>query len=327
MVKNQISLNMRFCLILLSLCCLTASCDQNSKMNSEAEDLAVNLEVVRFDQEFNQASAIDLPRLKKNFPRLFPEQVPDSLWISKMQSDLQKQIHAEVNQAFPSFNKEKKDLERFFKYAKYYFPSYKLPKVYTLAEEVNYRNKLVLTEDLLLISLDNYLGQDHKFYKGFADYIAFQQDKKFLLSEIAEAFAKQHVDEKRSRKFMSKMIYHGKLLYLKDILIPFEADAAKIYYSEGQFKWAKENETEIWSFFVERNFIYSTDTTLEDRFINLAPYSKFYLELDNESSPRIGQYIGWQIVKAFMKKNPNTSIKDLLNMESDAIFKKSNYKP
>jgi uncharacterized protein YjaZ len=51
------------------------------------------------------------------------------------------------------------------------------------------------------------------------------------------------------------------------------------------------------------------------------------LELDAESSPRIGQYIGWQIVKAFMNKNPNTSIKELLNMESDAIFKKSNYKP
>jgi len=321
------SLNMRFRLILLSLCCFMASCDQNSKLNSEAEDLSIDLELVRFDQEFAQASAMDLPRLKNNFPRLFPEQVPDSLWISKMQSDLQKEIHAEVNQAFPNFDKEKEDLERFFKYAKYYFPSYKLPKVYTLAEEVNYRNKLVLTEDLLLISLDNYLGQDHKFYGGLADYIAFQQDKRFLLSDVAEAFAKQHVDEKRSRKFMSEMIYYGKILYLKDLLIPFESDAAKLYYSEDQLQWAEENETQIWSFFVERNLIYSTDSTLEDRFINLAPYSKFYLELDAESSPRIGQYIGWQIVKAFMNKNPNTSIKELLNMESDAIFKKSNYKP
>jgi hypothetical protein len=63
---------MRFCLILLSLCCLTASCDQNSKVNLEAEDLTVNLEVVRFDQEFNQASAIDLPRLKKKLPPFIP---------------------------------------------------------------------------------------------------------------------------------------------------------------------------------------------------------------------------------------------------------------
>ena len=321
------SLNMRFRLILLSLCCFMASCDQNSKMNPEAENLTINLEVVRFDQEFAQASAMDLPRLKNNFPTLFPGQVPDSLWISKMQSDLQKEIHAEVNQAFPNFDKEKEDLEHFFKYTKYYFPSYKLPKVYTLAEEVNYRNKLVLTEDLLLISLDNYLGKDHMFYGGLADYIAFQQDKKFLLSDVAEAFARQHIDEKRSRKFMSEMIYYGKILYLKDLLIPFESDAAKLYYSEDQLQWAEENETQIWSFFVERNLIYSTDSTLEDRFINLAPYSKFYLELDAESSPRIGQYIGWQIVKAFMNKNPNTSIKELLNMESDAIFKKSNYKP
>lgn len=109
--------------------------------------------------------------------------------------------------------------------------------------------------------------------------------------------------------------------------MPFESDAAKIYYSDEQLKWADENETEIWSFFVERNLIYSTDNRLEDRFINLSPYSKFYLELDNESSPRIGQYIGWQIVKAYLKKFPKTSLNDLLEQESDVIFKKSKYKP
>lgn len=318
---------MRFPLLLLSLILVLSSCEKNSKLNSEAEAIDINLDVERFDIQFAEASPKDLPDLKFKYPNLFPEQVPDSLWIEKMQSDLQKEINTEVQEGFPDFEDETERIERFFKYTKYYFSEFQVPEVFTLAEEVNYRQKLVLTEEALLISLDNYLGKDHKFYEGLAQYIAFQQDKNFLISDIAEAFAKQKLNRKRSRTFLSDMIYHGKILYLKDLLMPFESDAAKIYYSEDQLKWAKDNETQIWSFFVERNLIYSTDNRLEERFINLGPYSKFYLELDNESSPRIGQYIGWQIVRNYMNKFPNTNIKELLELESDVIFKKSKYKP
>ena len=318
---------MRFPLILLSLFLILSSCSRDSKLNSEAEVVEIDLEVVRFDQEFAEATPETLPSLKAKYPKLFPDRVPDSLWIAKMNSDLQEEINTEVQKAFPDFKEETKRIERFFKYATYHFTDYKPPKIYTLAEEVNYRQKLVLTENILLISLDNYLGRAHRFYEGFPKYIAFQQDKKFLVSDIAQAFAVQKLSSRRSRTFLSDMIYHGKILYLKDLLMPFEPDAHKIYYSPTELEWAKENETEIWSFFVENNLIYSTDNRLEDRFISLAPYSKFYLELDNESSPRIGQYIGWQIVKAYQNKNPNTSIKELLELESDVIFKKSKYKP
>ncbi|WP_449421131.1 gliding motility lipoprotein GldB [Psychroflexus sediminis] len=317
---------MRFLLILLSFF-LVLSCDKDSKLNSDAEALDIDLEVVRFDLQFAEASPEELPALKSKYRELFPDQVPDSLWIAKMQSDLQQEINTEVQKKFTDFDEETKKIERFFKYVTHYFPNYEIPRVYTLAEEVNYRQKLVLTEDALLISLDNYLGNQHKFYQGLSEYIAFQQDVKFLISDIASVFAKQKISPERSRTFLSDMIYYGKILYLKDFLMPFESNAAKIYYSEDQLKWAKANETQIWSFFVENELIYSTDIRLEDRFINLSPYSKFYLELDNESSPRIGQYIGWQIVRAYMDKYPNTSIKELLELESDVIFKKSKYKP
>jgi len=57
-----------------------------------------------------------------------------------------------------------------------------------------------------------------------------------------------------------------------------------------------------------------------------APFSKFGLELDNESPGRLGRYIGWQIVRAFMDNN-DIELKQLLAMPEEEIFKKSNYKP
>ena len=63
------------------------------------------------------------------------------------------------------------------------------------------------------------------------------------------------------------------------------------------------------------------------RFILPAPYSKFYLEIDNESPGRIGVWVGWQIVRAYMKRFPNTIITDLFDLSPQKLFQTSGYKP
>jgi uncharacterized protein YjaZ len=65
---------------------------------------------------------------------------------------------------------------------------------------------------------------------------------------------------------------------------------------------------------------------LQNRFINLAPFSKFYLEIDNESPGRIGTWIGWQIVRSFMTNN-EVSLQQMLKMDAKELFDKSKYKP
>ena len=56
-------------------------------------------------------------------------------------------------------------------------------------------------------------------------------------------------------------------------------------------------------------------------------FSKFYLELDNQSPGRVGRWIGWQIVKSFMNQNPKTSAQELLSMPFQKLFYLSKYKP
>ena len=97
-------------------------------------------------------------------------------------------------------------------------------------------------------------------------------------------------------------------------------------YSQEQFDWAEANEEPIWRYFIENELLYSTDNKLPNRFIADAPFSKFYLDIDNESPGRLGQYIGWQIVRAFAEKN-NITLEQLLTLPAEQIFKKSNYKP
>ena len=122
------------------------------------------------------------------------------------------------------------------------------------------------------------------------------------------------------------MIYFGKQLYLQQLWLPNTSDASKIGYTDKQWQWAEDNQVDMWRYFVEKELLFSTDPGLTPRFISNAPFSKFYLELDNESSPMAGRYLGWKIVRAFMKNNDITP-QQLLVFDAEALFKKSKYKP
>ena len=98
-------------------------------------------------------------------------------------------------------------------------------------------------------------------------------------------------------------------------------------YSETQQGWAEANEANIWNYFVENNMVFSDDPKLYERFLSVAPFSKFYTEIDQKSSPRVGSFIGWRICKAFYAQKPETKLSDFLRMNATEIFNQSNYKP
>ncbi|MEM9075708.1 MAG: gliding motility lipoprotein GldB [Bacteroidota bacterium] len=302
-------------------------CKKEDETEKKIASLPVDIEVYRFDREFATAQPDEIPNLKSKYPYLFPEQFPDSIWEAKLKDTLQIELSEEVDRAFGTFSQQNEELESLFKHISFYFPNTGIPKVITLISDVRYEDRIILTDSLLLLGLDNYLGQDHRFYEGIASYVAQSLDKKYLVSDVANAFAKKVLKYPRNRTFLSRMIYYGKELYLKDKLLPANSDAQKINYTEEQTDWAQANEEQIWRFFVERELLYSTESSLDRRFLDPAPFSKFQLALDNESPGRLGRYMGWQIVRAFMEKNPEVELIELLDMPADELFKKSNYKP
>lgn len=298
-------------------------CNTSDKAAEAVSKINVDLQIARFDQEFANSGG-DIAKLRAKYPYLFP--APDSVWKAKLMDTIQIELREEVERKFHDFDKEANDLELFFKYIKYYFPKFDVPKVITVTNDVDYENRVILADSLLFIGLDDYLGPEHKFYAGFQNYIAMRLDRQFMITDVASEFAKKIVLRSGDRSFLSRSMYYGKQLYLKDKLIPFVSDAQKIGYSQEQLDWAMAYEEPIWRYFVERELLYDTDSKLAQRFLDSAPFSKFGLELDNESPGRIGRYLGWQIVRAFMDNN-TVSLLQLMNLPAEEIFKKSNYKP
>jgi len=302
------------------------SCNEESKVEKEIANIEVGFTVERFDTAFFNAKPKDLPKLKTAYPFFFSKHVPDSIVIHKMNDTLQHELLAEVQQKFPDFNSSTKELKGLFQHLKYYDKTFKSPRVITLTNDVAYRDKTIVNDSLVLIALDNYLGKDHEFYQNISMYIAANMQKNQIVADVANGYAKKYIFQTNRKTLLDEMIYFGKLLYFKDVMIPFKTDAEKIGYTAAQIKWAEANESQIWSYFVEKELLYNTDPKLPNRFIADAPFSKFYLELDNQSPGRLGQYLGWQIVKAYAETTGEDIMK-IMQTEPQVIFNKAKFKP
>lgn len=301
------------------------SCDKKNKVEKAIEEIPVDIKVVRFDEIFFESEPKDLPKIKNEFPLFFPPRNDDSVWIEKMQNPLWKELYSEVKKKYEDFEPVKSELEDVFKHIKYYFPKIEIPKVVTVISEMDYNNKIIYADSLLIISLEMYLGKDHKFYE-FPNYIEQNFEQEQIMPDVVSSFFNRKIPPNQEKSFLSHMIYAGKELYLKDLFLPDYSDAVKIGYTPEQLNWCDENESYIWRYFIEKELLYSDEHKLVSRFISVAPFSKFYLEIDNESPGRVGAWIGWQIVRAYMKNN-DVSLGQLFSTPAKEIFEKSKYKP
>ncbi|MFT4673910.1 MAG: gliding motility-associated lipoprotein GldB [Patiriisocius sp.] len=315
----------KFILFLCSLALL--GCDNRSVVEDDISKIPVVVSVIRFDKAFASATVKELPSLKEKFPMFFSTRIPDSVWVQRMQDPLQQEMAAEILKIFPDETLLAEKLGPLFQHIKYYFPRFKVPTTVTLINDVDYKNRVLVASDtLLILSLDNYLGADHRYYSETKKYIVKNLKAAQLERDIAEAYAQLYVSTPSKNTFLEHIIYFGKQLYLQDVWLPNVSDASKMGYTEPEWQWVQDNELDMWRYFVEKELLFSTDPGLTPRFISNAPFSKFYLELDNESPGMAGRYLGWQIVRSFVENNTITP-QQLLVFDAEALFKKSNYKP
>ena len=75
-------------------------------------------------------------------------------------------------------------------------------------------------------------------------------------------------------------------------MIPDEHDHLKMGISESKLKWAIANESKVWGYFIENEILFNPDIELQKRFIDDAPFSKFYLEIDNDSTEKSEDLLG-----------------------------------
>ena len=302
------------------------SCQKEAKNNIDTSFIEVEFTINRFEQDFYNHKGENLQELKKKYPLLFPENTPDSIWIAKINDTDEQELFKETQKLFSSISDIESELESLFQYITYYNPMFNPPDIITGLSNIDYDYRVIYNQRLVFISLDVYLGSNHPFYGDFPVYIKQNNIRERIIVDVANAIIDSQIKPVTNRSFLAKMIHEGKKLYLLDLYLPFKSDAIRLGYTKQKYDWSITNEEQVWKYFIENNLLYSTETKLNKRFLEAAPFSKFYLSEDKNSPGRIGQWIGLQIIRSFMDNN-DVSLSDLLIKNEEEIFNNSKYKP
>ncbi|HEX5626369.1 MAG TPA: hypothetical protein VFX48_10150, partial [Saprospiraceae bacterium] len=251
-----------------------------------------------------------------------------------LSDSLNRTLYQLAEQAYPPGKALSDELLLSLKRLKYYFPQEREPIFYTLISGFSYGNFIFSDadgRDGIGIGLDFFLGEDFDYKKldprnpVFSEYLTRTFNRDHLQKKTWEAWVDDRLPEPASGQFLDYMIHRGKKLYLLSKILPEIPDSVLFEYTPAQLEWCQTNRVEMWSFFLSKNLLYSTELLKFNKYINPSPNAP---GMPAEAPGRTGSYIGYCIVDAYMKKHPGTRLEELFKAGSGQEYlKASGFKP
>lgn len=332
--------------IFLFFCVSISACEGcKSRKKVDVSHIQVDIEIVRFEQKIFDYDKADpetyFATLQAEYPDFFELYIEQMLEMGKADDPEQRflpmlieflndpymlEVLDEVNARFDDLSAIENELEQAFRHYQYYFPGNPVPEVYTFISAFNFA---AITYDSTHVGfgVDMYLGKDFKYYPSlFPEFLFRRFEPGFIPANVmrvlaAEVLAKDFIPS----NLLSAMIYNGVMLYFTDLMLPDTDDTYKIGYTKDQLKWCHFNEPEIWTFFVDKELLYESNSTNYSRYITEGPSTS---GMPVEAPGNIGSWVGWQIVRSFMQNNPDVEITELLTTYSaQQILDRSRYRP
>ena len=209
---------------------------------------------------------------------------------------------------------------------RYYYPGFTPPKIKTVITGLD--TDLFVSDTLIIVSLDFFLGPDARYRPKTYDYLMRRYDPHdivpscLLIYGISPRFNKTDLGD---RTMLADMVAYGKSFYFAKRMLPCTPDSVLIWYTGDEISGARQNEDLIWARFIQDKVIFSTSVIDKKNYLGDRPVT---IQVGEKCPGRIGQWVGWQVVKEYMEAHPGKSLPDLMNMaDAQTIFKNSNYKP
>jgi gliding motility-associated lipoprotein GldB len=330
---------------LIFLCVLTfISCKQGNK--PDVSGINLDIKIRRFDQDLFAGKNKNISEtdqlLKKKYglfyddyvhrmvgdPSYSSEAILNTLYKDQAYTDLSR----ETDSVFKDMTPVEHELTQAFKYIKYYYPKIKVPQFISFISGFSVQTPI--GDTYMGIGLDMFLGKNSKFYKAIVKsvplYLSRRFSPEYIVPRLTETYAREELFRQRdeNRSLLAKMVENGKILYFMDQVLPdAQSDAVKIGYTEKQLTWCKTYEGAIWAYFIENNLLFETDFQKIQMYVSEAPFTPG-LGDKNESAPKLAVWTGWQIVRKYMKENPDITLQELMSdQDAQKILSSSKYKP
>ncbi len=298
--------------------------------------ISIDLEIERIDQQLFEAENIATLTgiIDKNqvFAEFFlsRSQYPhDSILAHRVfnllkDPEIQK-LRNETVEIFGDLSELEDQFSEAFRHIKYYYPDFNPPRIQAVFTGL--AHDMYVSDSILIFGLDYYLGNEASYRPlDVPEYILKRYRKENIVPNslllISDKYNRTDVSDQR---LVADMVYYGKAHYFARQMLPCVPDSIFLGYTPEEMKIVNRSEQIIWANFIENELLFETNHFLKDKFIAERPKT---FEISQHCPGRIGRWVGWEIIKTYMDKNPETSLGEMMN-ETNAlkIFERSRYKP
>lgn len=327
-------------LLFFVLICLLAACSKDKEecvFKPETSSIKVDLKVTALEDSFvNVSSKKDLVALLTHHPVIRDyifrraEYPNDSIFINEIFHRFNNPhldtLARETKKVFGDGSELKNEFTEAFKNLRYYYPDCKIPEIQTIISGLD--TDLLVTDSLIIVSLDFFLGSGAKYRPKVYDYLLRQYNKENIVPSCMLIYGiqeKYNATNPGDKTVLADMIAYGKSFYFAKHMLPCVPDSTFIWYSPEEINGARKNQDLIWARLVEDQVLYSTSHIISQKYLGERPKT---LEVGEKCPGRIAQWVGWQIVNKYAETHPEMKLPEIMRLSNaDKLFKESRYKP
>lgn len=232
-------------------------------------------------------------------------------------------LFIETREKFANMDDILEEFKQAYQIIKYHYPETRVPRLETVVTA--FYNDLYISDSLIIVGLDYFLGEDATFRPDEHQYILKRFKKESLMPTVLNFVSNEFNQiDRMHNSLIADMINIGKSYYFTSQVMPCTPDSLIIGYTAEEMKLVNENQEIIWANLIENELLYETNDYMKNKFIGERPNVS---EISEKCPGRVGAWVGWEIVKAYMDKN-SVSITELM-AETDAhkIFQQAKYRP
>lgn len=322
----------------LSLFALLISCQPDNCSNEvDVSDISVDVEIIRLEDEIFSAQSPSAirellqphPQYRQRYANLSGT-AQDSAFYQEYFRIIQDPhidtLYQQTQEVFSNIESLKTDFKQAFQHIKYYYPSFQPPKIYTTFTGLgSMGNDLLVSDSLIVISLDFFLGEEAPFRPKIHDYMLTRYRPEYIVpSSMMILSDKFNNTNREDNSLLAEMMYYGKSYYFMQQVMPCLPDTLIAGYDGSGMTVITENTQMIWSHFIDNELLYETSHTVIPRYVGERPS---VVEINAKVPGRVGRWLGWQIIQDYSDKT-NKSLPEVMQ-EGDArqIFIQAKYRP
>jgi len=300
-----------------------------------------SIQVIHFEDAFFGMDSLRFKEALAKLVQQYPSFASDYFDRILMQSPVKEpqQIRAFYNAYLPIYKEVKKvaaattatpEIEEALKRFHYFFPDYVLPKniIYFIGPLETYGN--VVTKDGIAIGLQLYLGAESSWYFSeqvntiYPSYISRRFAPAYIVVNSLENILNDYQPiALNGQSLITQMIEIGKRQYIMEQCLPAVPDTVRMGYTAQQLNTLEAEASDIWTYLSAENRLFAT----APNFIHSMLGESSYNEIFGANLPgNVGKYIGYNIVKDWMRQQKSvdkTDLKKLLQMSPMKILQET----